>query len=423
MTYLKCALLLGLSSPCLAAPVGYLSKSDRSFQPIEKAILETEEGYLYRESTAKDEDFENLYWVDLEDAAYDRFTLETLGRVELMSEGKFAVLHISPSNVDHVAGVLHDQRSNCGQLIRLTGDEVVTDRAVPVAVPVIPLAERISAVSELQAQMNEANIEATVLVMSSLPTRYSKNAAAGNTTKLLVNSYSQWPREDVTVTTFAHKTVPLQPSLIVRIEGAVHPEEVIILGSHIDSISSPTSQAPGADDNASGTASHLEVFRVIMENNLRFDRTIEIHGYAAEELGLIGSQDIAKAYAAAKTKVVAMLQNDMNMYRSNDKDTVWLITNDTDSRLTKDVIGLAKTYQANTVAVNSGYLAAGSSDHRAWTRQGYATVFPTENPNAYNHAIHTTRDTIANSGVFTQSREFSKLSLSFLAHFAGLIPQ
>ncbi|RYZ57210.1 MAG: M28 family peptidase, partial [Proteobacteria bacterium] len=117
------------------------------------------------------------------------------------------------------------------------------------------------------------------------------------------------------------------------------------------------------------------------------------------------------------------LQNDMNMYRSNDQDTVWLITNDTDSTLTKDVIGLAKTYQSSTVAVNSGYLAAGSSDHRAWTRQGFAAVFPTENPNAYNHAIHTTRDTIANSGVFTQSREFSKLSLSFLAHFAGLIQE
>lgn len=431
-TRLKNALLLAsLAFPSIAlashpssqsasanSPVGFISKTDRNFQALSSVLLEMEDGYLYRLPERTGSDFKDLYWLNLADGLYDRLSLERLGDVVLMSEGRFAVLHITSENVPNISGLLHDERSNCGHLMKLEGDVVVTNRAITPAVPIVPINEPIASLSSLHDQVSPESIRELVEEMSSLTTRYANASIAKKTTDLLVERYSRHDRPDITVKTFPHKSVPNQPSVIVRIEGTTRPEEVLVIGSHIDSIAMFSSSAPGADDNASGTASHFEVFRVILENNLHFDRTIEIHGYAAEELGLVGSQEIAKAYAGKGVKVVAMLQNDMNMYRAGDEDVIWLITNDTDSKLTKDLASLAAQYQ--TVAVYQGRLSAGSSDHRAWTRQGFPAAFPTENPNAFNRAIHTSRDTIESSGFFTQSAEFSKLTLSFLAHFAGL---
>jgi bacterial leucyl aminopeptidase len=146
---------------------------------------------------------------------------------------------------------------------------------------------------------------------------------------------------------------------------------------------------------------------------------VEIHGYALEELGLIGSQDIARQYVKNGKNVIAMVQNDMNMFKTTTEDMVWLVTNDSDPQLTADMETLIRSYQ--TVRLDKNRLTAGTSDHRSWNRQGVPVAFPTENPTNYNRKIHTPNDVIANSGAFTQSAEFVKLSLSFLAHYAGIL--
>jgi leucyl aminopeptidase len=46
--------------------------------------------------------------------------------------------------------------------------------------------------------------------------------------------------------------------------------------------------------SASGTSSVLETFRILAGSDYVPYRTIEFHGYAAEEAGLLGSADIVK---------------------------------------------------------------------------------------------------------------------------------
>ena len=76
-------------------------------------------------------------------------------------------------------------------------------------------------------------------------------------------------REDVTVELFEH-TQTNQPSVILTIDGADLPDEVVILGGHLDSYSwegntgDPDYLAPGADDDASGIIVLNEVIRVAM---------------------------------------------------------------------------------------------------------------------------------------------------------------
>lgn len=60
--------------------------------------------------------------------------------------------------------------------------------------------------------------------------------------------------------------------------------------------------APGADDDASGIASLSEIIRVLRDNNFRPKRSVALMAYAAEEVGLRGSQDLANQYKAQGKK-------------------------------------------------------------------------------------------------------------------------
>jgi hypothetical protein len=71
-------------------------------------------------------------------------------------------------------------------------------------------------------------------------------------------------------------------------EGAVHPERTVVLCSHYDSYNkSGLDYAPGADDNATGTAAVLEAARALRDVSL--ERTVEFIFFDGEEIGLLGS--------------------------------------------------------------------------------------------------------------------------------------
>ena len=185
-------------------------------------------------------------------------------------------------------------------------------------------------VNQLLPDLDEANILSTFTHLSTAyNNRYYLNAS-GEQSALWIRD--QWQalagsRSDVTVTTYNHSGYN-QPSVILTIDGATLPNEVIVLGAHLDSIrsgannSDPATIAPGADDDASGIATLTEVIRVLMANNITPDRTIKFMGYAAEEVGLRGSGDIATDHANAGTNVVAVMQLDMTAFNGSAEDIV-----------------------------------------------------------------------------------------------------
>ena len=107
-------------------------------------------------------------------------------------------------------------------------------------------------------------------------------------------------RSDVTTELFtACSTCSTQPSVILTIRGWDLPEEVVVLGAHLDSINGstrndPNQLAPGADDDASGIATLTETLRIALADGWQPRRTVKFMGYAAEEVGLRGSNAIAQ---------------------------------------------------------------------------------------------------------------------------------
>jgi len=200
--------------------------------------------------------------------------------------------------------------------------------------------------------------------------------------------------------------------VITRILGSgPHADELVIIGGHEDSINGgATGRAPGADDDASGSSTVLEIFRILVANNFKPDRTLEFHAYAAEEVGLRGSQAIANSYAAEGKVVAGMMQLDMTGYIAAGRQPVVELNQDfVSAELTTFVGKLINAYsEIGWVGGRCGYAC---SDHASWFRAGYPASFPFEGP-VTNPNIHTTRDTIDRLSM-EHSVEFAKIGIAF----------
>ncbi len=113
-------------------------------------------------------------------------------------------------------------------------------------------------------------------------------------------------------------TGPRAPSGVVvedvlGIQTGRNPNRVVIVGAHIDSrvtdVMNATSDAPGANDNASGVALVLEAARILSQR--KFDATIVYAVFSGEEQGLWGAELLADTAKARGWQVSAMLNNDI----------------------------------------------------------------------------------------------------------------
>ncbi|MHC4234570.1 MAG: M28 family metallopeptidase [Planctomycetota bacterium] len=90
-------------------------------------------------------------------------------------------------------------------------------------------------------------------------------------------------------------------------------DRVFLVSGHYDSICSDPKDAecdaPGADDDASGTAAVLEAARITTRHE--FDATIVFVAVAGEEQGLYGSKHLAGKYGEAGVNVAGMITNDI----------------------------------------------------------------------------------------------------------------
>jgi Zn-dependent M28 family amino/carboxypeptidase len=95
--------------------------------------------------------------------------------------------------------------------------------------------------------------------------------------------------------------------------GTERPNDVVIIQGHIDSrvtdVMNFTSDAPGANDDGSGTAAVIEAARVLSKH--KFPGTIVYAALSGEEQGLMGGKVLAHYAKAQGWNVVAVLNNDI----------------------------------------------------------------------------------------------------------------
>src|SRR5262245_18873479 len=90
-------------------------------------------------------------------------------------------------------------------------------------------------------------------------------------------------------------------NIVATIRGSTTPNRVYVITGHIDSrrtiVTDAAGDAPGADDDASGTAVVMEVARVLAKHAP--ESTIVLGIVDGEEQGLFGSRNMARSFAGA----------------------------------------------------------------------------------------------------------------------------
>ncbi len=233
-------------------------------------------------------------------------------------------------------------------------------------------------------------------------------------------------RSDVSVRIVNHTSTDM-PSVIMTITGSEEPDNFVIIGGHIDSTArgGNSNNAPGADDNASGIATITEAARVLFSMNFRPKRTIEFMAFAAEEVGLRGSKEIAEDYKRRNVNVVSYMQLDMTNYKGSANDIYVSTDSYNDDTLNDFLIELMNYYNASgthRLTYGTSQCNYGCSDHYSWAQQGYDVAFPFEARfNESNPNIHTTRDTFDRSPTpnATHAAKFAKLALEYLIEISN----
>lgn len=81
-------------------------------------------------------------------------------------------------------------------------------------------------------------------------------------------------------------------NVVAEIPGGRKPDEVVMLGAHLDSWHGGT----GATDNAAGCAVALEAVRILKALDLPLDRTVRLALWGGEEQGLLGSRGYVRRH-------------------------------------------------------------------------------------------------------------------------------
>jgi Zn-dependent M28 family amino/carboxypeptidase len=102
-------------------------------------------------------------------------------------------------------------------------------------------------------------------------------------------------------------------NVIATLKGTSDPERIYVVSGHYDSMCSDPRDgkcdAPGANDDASGTAAVIELARVMSKR--KFDATIVFMTVPGEEQGLLGAAHYAEEAKKKAMNIEAMITNDI----------------------------------------------------------------------------------------------------------------
>ncbi len=246
---------------------------------------------------------------------------------------------------------------------------------------------------EIDDLLEEINVDSLRYFIQNLEDFGTRFAYADNRYEVVSWIESQFRRfgynDVVTDTFYVNRTD--QSNVIATLPGNVNPEQVVIISGHYDSISQsdPNNRAPGADDNASGTAAALEIARAMKAVDFQPETTVRFITYAAEEVGLHGSRFYAENAREQDMNIKLMINNDMIAHNLRNPGE-WEVrlfgyTGAENFAHFSGQIFDEYTSIEPQISINN----SSNSDSYSFFRQGYPAVFFMERDfNPYYHSVN-----------------------------------
>ena len=189
-------------------------------------------------------------------------------------------------------------------------------------------------IQKIVREISAANIEATIRKLVDFGTRHtlseteSDSRGIGAARRWIKSEFDRYSRESggrlqVEFDEFTQQPVQRVPkpaqlvNVVATLPGtqAESKDRIYVVSGHYDSCVcaqdalDATSDAPGANDDASGTAAVMEMARVM--SKYKFDATLVFMTVAGEEQGLLGAAHWAEMAKKKNLNVAAMITNDI----------------------------------------------------------------------------------------------------------------
>ena len=250
-------------------------------------------------------------------------------------------------------------------------------------------------ITQITSSVNQDSVRFFIQSLQNFQTRFLFANTRDAVADWIKNEFLQMGFTDVVIDSFLYQGT-WQKNVVATLQGIYEPEVYNVVGGHHDSYSSgnPMVFAPGADDNASGTAAVLEIARVVMANNYQSESTIKFVTFAAEEYGLWGSEDYALKALLAGMNIKIMINHDMisHTYSPVNQSSVD-INRYTGFEYLRDLAFYCVENYSVLSANNGGANSAGSDSHSFW-ELGYPAVYFEESD--FSPFYHSPADTIGN---------------------------
>ncbi len=227
-----------------------------------------------------------------------------------------------------------------------------------------------------------------------IPTRHSYSGAPISRATRYVHAHFQSLGLDVHFQPYAYGGYDLR-NVVAERRGSRRPEEIYLITAHLDNMPwGPI--APGADDNASGSAAVLVASDLL--NHIDFDCTLRFVLFTGEEQFLRGSGAYAAAITAEGDDARGVLNLDMIGYNSDADPIVDLHAQSAvpgSTEIAETFSQVVATYGLDlTPEIVLDHYLGNYSDNKSFWDQGFPAILAIEDHNDETPYYHTTNDTI-----------------------------
>lgn len=349
----------------------------------------------------------NLYYFVLVLYEDDLKILEKYGKI-LDFDRKTALLRVTAEDVTGLYSHRFMLKKLRKKPIRIKKKAVVAREALVAAV-----FQANPAIADIVSLVSQGDINDYIQALQDFTTRYSYTSGCENASAYIFNQFDIMGL-NVEFHDFGNS---MADNVMATQYGVIDPSKIYIICAHYDSTSGdPWNNAPGADDNASGSAAVLEAASILSQ--YKFNYTIKYICFAGEEQLLKGSSDYASGVAANSYDIAGVLNFDMIGYVDVPPENLDIIGNQDSEWLVDQMISTAQSYTSLDVVkvIDPSVIY---SDHSPFWDEGYSAICNIEDYYPTNPNYHTTQDTI-NTLTLDFAEEVTKLAVAALAELAEL---
>lgn len=248
-------------------------------------------------------------------------------------------------------------------------------------------------VADIVAAVSEAGFQGFIQHLQDYGTRYSSTDS--------YDTAAAWVRDtiegygiDAELQYFSMGSYDCE-NVVAEKPGLTYPDKIYIICGHLDCTSpSPYSNAPGADDNASGSAAVVEAARVMSAYNFKY--TIRFLCFGGEEQGLYGSAYYADQASSAGDDILGVVNLDMILYGPPGQNVFWVPYSSQSTGLGLAVDAICDTYVPALNVLPEYNPGLTASDHASFWNEGYTAVLGIEHEVYGNPYYHQTSDILSN---------------------------